>query len=198
MTHAVVIVATGGANLASLQFALQRLGTEAVVTEAADAILAASHVLLPGVGAAQDTMRRLEAHELTDVIPQIRKPVLGICLGMQLLFAASDEDNADCLGIIDGRATRFEVAPSRPVPQMGWNAIDPADGNRLFEGIPTGSYCYFVHSYALPVADSTIATAEYGLPFAAASQQDNFFGTQFHPERSGQVGARVLSNFLAL
>jgi len=93
---------------------------------------------------------------------------------------------------------RFEVGVSRPVPQMGWNAIDPVEGNPLFEGIPPGSYCYFVHSYALPVAATTIATAEYGTPFAAASQQDNFYGTQFHPERSGDIGARILRNFLAL
>jgi glutamine amidotransferase len=194
----VVIVATGGANLASLQFALQRAGAEPIVTESPDTILAAGHVLLPGVGAAQDTMSRLEANGLAEVVPQINAPVLGICLGMQLLFSSSAEDDADCLGIIDGRANRFEVAPSRPVPQMGWNAIAPVGANPLFEGIAAGSYCYFVHSYALPVATSTIATAEYGIRFAAAAQQKNFFGTQFHPERSGAVGARVLNNFLAL
>ena len=198
MTQDVVIVATGGANLASLQFALSRLGTDAMVTEAPETILAASRVLLPGVGAAKDTMRRLEANGLAEIIPQIKAPVLGICLGMQLLFTSSAEDDTDCLGIIDGRATRFEPGPSRPVPQMGWNAIDAVNDNPLFRGIAGGSYCYFVHSYALPVAASTIATAEYGLPFAAASQRGNFFGTQFHPERSGPVGARVLSNFLAL
>ena len=198
MTADVVIVATGGANLASLQFALKRLGTDALVTDSHDTILAAERVLLPGVGAAQDTMRRLQGNGLDSVIPKIESPVLGICLGMQLLFTSSAEDDASCLGIIDGRAMRLEVGVSRPVPQMGWNAIDPVEGNPLFEGIPPGSYCYFVHSYALPVAATTIATAEYGTPFAAASQQDNFYGTQFHPERSGDIGARILRNFLAL
>lgn len=194
----VVIVATGGANLASLQFALARLGVEAQVTDSAEAILGASHILLPGVGAAKDTMQRLQNGGLNEVIPTLERPVLGICLGMQLLFAGSAEDDADCLGIISGRAVRFEAATSRPVPQMGWNGIEPINASPLLAGVPAGGYCYFVHSYALPVTATTIATAEYGIPFAAAAQQDNFFGTQFHPERSGEVGAQILKNFIAL
>ncbi len=194
----VAIVVSGGANLASLQFALDRLGAEAVVTEDPAVLRSASHVLLPGVGAAQAAMDKLAEKQLTEVIPQLSQPVLGICLGMQLLFESSAEDDATCLGIIDGRATRFAVAPDRPVPQMGWNAIEPIGESPLLANLEAGSYCYFVHSYALPVAETTIATADYGPVFCAAVQQGNFFGTQFHPERSGAVGAAILKNFLEL
>jgi glutamine amidotransferase len=194
----VAIVASGGANLASLQFAVDRLGAETVLTEDPTVLREASHVLLPGVGAAQAAMDKLASKGLTEVIPQLQQPVLGICLGMQLLFASSAEDDAACLGIIEGRATHFEVAPSRPVPHMGWNAIEPTGESPLLASLDSGSYCYFVHSYALPVAAYTIATAEYGPAFSAAVQQGNFFGTQFHPERSGSVGAQILKNFLEL
>jgi len=194
----IAIVASGGANLASLQFAVDRLGAETVVTEDPSVLRQASHVLLPGVGAAKAAMEKLASKGLTEVIPRLDQPVLGICLGMQLLFTSSAEDDATCLGIIEGRATRFEVAPSRPVPQMGWNAIDPNGESPLLTSLESGSYCYFVHSYALPVAPCTIATADYGPTFSAAVQQGNFFGTQFHPERSGAVGAQILKNFLEL
>ncbi len=198
MSVSPVIVASGGANLASLKFALQRLGIDAPVTENPDQIRNASHVLLPGVGAARDAMMRLDAAELTALIPQLSQPVLGICLGMQLLFSGSDEDQAECLGIISGRARRFAQDKKLPVPQMGWNQIRLGAESKLLKGLADGGYAYFIHSYALPEGDYTRATAEYGTPFSAIVAQDNFYGTQFHPERSAGLGARLLANFLDL
>ncbi len=198
MSVSPVIVASGGANLASLKFALQRLGIDAPVTENPDQIRNASHVLLPGVGAARDAMMRLDAAELTALIPQLSQPVLGICLGMQLLFSGSDEDQAECLGIISGRARRFAQDKKLPVPQMGWNQIRLGAASKLLNGLADGGYAYFIHSYALPEGDYTRATAEYGAPFSAIVAQDNFYGTQFHPERSAGLGARLLANFLDL
>ena len=198
MSASPVIIASGGANLASLCFALERLGCEAPVTEDAAVIRAASHVLLPGVGAARDAMQRLEAAELVDVIPQLTQPVLGICLGMQLLFSASDEDNATCLDVIPGRAQRFDGGPQLPVPQMGWNELRLNAPSELLNGISDGAYAYFIHSYALPVSAYTCAITEYGIAISSVVQRDNFFGTQFHPERSAKAGQRILANFLAL
>ncbi len=198
MSASPVIIASGGANLASLCFALERLGCDAPVTEDADVIRAASHVLLPGVGAARDAMQRLGAAGLVDVIKQLEQPVLGICLGMQLLFTASDEDDAACLDVIPGRARRFLGGPQLPVPQMGWNELQVNAPSPLLHGVPEGSYAYFIHSYALPVGAYTRAVTEYGMAFSSVVQQDNFFGTQFHPERSAKAGGRILANFLAL
>ncbi len=141
---------------------------------------------------------RLDAAELTALIPQLSQPVLGICLGMQLLFSGSDEDQAECLGIISGRARRFAQDKKLPVPQMGWNQIRLGAASKLFNGLADGGYAYFIHSYALPEGDYTRATAEYGVPFSAIVAQDNFYGTQFHPERSAGLGARLLANFLDL
>ena len=193
-----VIINSGGANLASLRFALQRLGMDVPVTTDAAAIRGASHVLLPGVGAARDAMDRLRAAGLDEVIRGLTQPVLGICLGMQLLFTASEEDEAPCLDVIPGRVVRFPERSSLPVPQMGWNELLPCDNSPLLAGIETGAYAYFVHSYAVPVGDYTLATTDYGGPLSAVVGQDNFFGTQFHPERSARVGARILGNFLEL
>lgn len=193
-----VIIASGGANLASLKFALQRLGVEAPVTESPQQILAASHVFLPGVGAARDAMMRLEAAGLCAVIPTLTQPVLGICLGMQLLFSGSDEDDANCLDIIPGQAYRFTPDDSLRVPQMGWNQLQLETESALLRGVVGGSYAYFIHSYALPEGSFTRATAVYGAPFSAVVEQNNFYGTQFHPERSAAMGARILGNFLAL
>jgi glutamine amidotransferase len=198
MTASPVIVASGGANLASLRFALGRLGFDAPVTEDAEKIRSASHVILPGVGAARDAMRRLDAAGLTATIPKLTQPVLGICLGMQLLFSGSDEDDARCLGIIDGVARRFPGGEHLPVPQMGWNQLVLERPSALLEGSADGDYAYFLHSYALPTGPYTRATTEYGIPFSAVVEQDNFFGTQFHPERSSKAGARLLANFLRM
>jgi len=198
VSAAPVIIASGGANLASLRFALTRLGFDAPVTESAEVVRAASHVILPGVGAARDAMQRLAAADLVDVIPQLEQPVLGICLGMQLLFSGSEEDDATCLGIIDGLAARFAGGPALPVPQMGWNQLSPSKPSALLAGIEDGDYAYFIHSYAVPVGAYTRATTDYGRPFSSVVESENFFGTQFHPERSAKVGSRVLANFLAL
>jgi glutamine amidotransferase len=194
----VVIIASGGANIASLQFALERLGCAATLSADAARIRAATHVILPGVGAAADAMQRLRAAELDRVIPDLRQPVLGICLGMQLLHAFSEEGRTDCLGVIAGRAQRFPDDPERPVPHMGWNTLQFSGDNPLLAELPPKSWAYFVHSYALPCAAATIATADYGVAFSACVQWRNFFGVQFHPERSGAAGARLLHNFLTL
>ena len=193
-----VIVGSGGANIASLQAALDRLDCKATLTTDVDTIRAASHVILPGVGAAADAMARLRELSLDTVLRDLSQPVLGICLGMQLLAEASEEDGAACLGLTGDRAKLIRSAPDRPVPHMGWNTVAATQASPLFAGIPDGSHFYFVHSYALPVSDSTIAQCEYGEPFAAAIQRGNYFGTQFHPERSAKAGSRLLANFLAL
>jgi glutamine amidotransferase len=194
----VVIVASGGANTASLQFALQRLGVESAVSADAGCIRAASHVVLPGVGAAADAMLRLRRSGLDTLIPALEQPVLGICLGMQLLHDASDEGTTTCLGIIPGRARRFDPAAQRPVPHMGWNTLERRRDSPLLAGIPADAYAYFVHSYALGVGEATLASTDYGEAFSACVGWRNFFGAQFHPERSAAVGSRLLENFLAL
>lgn len=194
----VVIVANGGANIASLRFALERLGVDSIVSANPQRIGAATHVILPGVGAAADAMTRLRRDALHELIPTLRQPVLGICLGMQLLFEASDEGTTRCLGVIPGRAVRFDEAPGRPVPHMGWNTLDVERDSPLLSGIGRDEYAYFVHSYALPVSSATVASTRYGAPFTACVQWQNFYGAQFHPERSAAVGARLLQNFLAI
>ncbi len=194
----VVIIASGGANIASLQFALQRLGTTSAVSANARKIREASHVILPGVGAAADGMCRLKHRNLDTLIPSLQQPVLGICLGMQLLFEGSEEGEAQCLGIIPGRAARLPCDSEHPVPHMGWNTLKIERCGALLEGLRQDDYAYFVHSYALPPGPATTASSDYGLSFSACVQWRNFFGAQFHPERSAQVGARLLQNFLCL
>ena len=194
----IAIVASGGANIASLQFALQRLEVDSVVSADAAEIRAASHVILPGVGAAADAMSRLRQSRLDTLIPTLEQPVLGICLGMQLLYEASQEGDARCLGIIPGRASRLTEAPDRPVPHMGWNTLEIRHPCPLLAGLADGDHAYFVHSYALDLSDATVASTGYGSPFSACVQWRNFYGAQFHPERSAAVGARLLKNFLAL
>ena len=194
----VVIVANGGANIASLQYALERLNVTSLVSAEPQTIRAATHVILPGVGAAADAMMRVRRAHLHELLPTLRQPVLGICLGMQLLFEASDEGQTQCLGIIPGRATRFAEAPGRRVPHIGWNTVDTLRESALLAGLKADDYAYFVHSYALPVSRATVASTCYGAPFTACVEWGNFYGTQFHPERSAAVGARVLKNFLAI
>jgi glutamine amidotransferase len=141
-------------------------------------------------------MEKLAATGLDRLIPRLTQPVLGICLGMQLLYDASAEDDARCLGIIPGAARRFEPAADRPVPHMGWNRVHRTADEPLLADVPDGAWCYFVHSYALPVSPATIATTDYGWPFASMARQGNFLAAQFHPERSGETGATILRNFL--
>ena len=193
---AVAIIDSGGANIASLVYALRRLGCDASLTQDARTICAAARVILPGVGAAADAMARLSECGLTGVIPELTQPVLGICLGMQLLFEESEEGPARCLGILDGTARRIAGAPGRPVPHIGWNQLEILGDSPLLQGIASGAYAYFVHSYALPAGPHTVARCDYGGSFAAAVSRGNFHATQFHPERSGKTGARILQNFL--
>jgi len=194
----VVIVDSGGANLASLRYALDRLGARSVVSADPDRIEAAARVLLPGVGAAANAMARLRAQGLDRTIPQLRAPLLGICLGMQLLFEHSAEGDTSCLGIVGGRIERLSPAPGRPVPHMGWNTLSVTQADPLLDGISADDRLYFVHGFAAPVGASTLAAMEYGGSLSAAIRRDNFFGVQFHPERSSSAGARVLKNFLSL
>lgn len=198
MTSRVAIIRNGGANIASLEFALERLGAVTAVTADARAISNATHVILPGVGAARDAMRRLELNGLADLIRRLEQPLLGICLGMQLLFESSAEGNARCLGIFPGRLERFADRDGYPVPHMGWNQLRIRRSFPLLEGIEDGAYAYFVHSYAAPPAPCALATASYGQSFSAVVAERNFLGAQFHPERSGAMGAKLLSNFLKL
>lgn len=202
MSVDVVIIDSGGANLASLRYALDRLGARAEVSTSPDRIASAPRVLLPGVGAAEDAMKRLQAAGLTTVIPQLRQPVLGICLGMQLLYSASEESTGDgptrCLGILPGTVRRLPASPECPVPHMGWNRCIERTPDPLFDGLGEDEYFYFVHSYAAPVGSETLAAARYGGEFSAAVRKGNFRGVQFHPERSARAGARLLANFLKL
>jgi glutamine amidotransferase len=198
MTGSVVIIPSCGSNLASLQFALERLGADVPLTEEPDRIRRASHVILPGVGAAAPGMTRLAEAGLVELIPTLTQPVLGICLGMQLLFSRSEEDDTPCLGVIEGEVRRFPPSPDFPVPQMGWNELEPLGESALLAGVPKGAYAYFVHSYAAPLGPYTRAVTTYGVPFSAVVEQGNFFGTQFHPERSSRVGADILANFLKI
>ena len=196
MTSDVAIIDSGGANIASLRFALERLGASSTLTVDADELRAAPRVILPGVGAAADAMLRLESLRLVEVIRNLRQPVLGICLGMQLLFDASDEGDTRCLGLLPGRVERFPDRDGFPVPHMGWNQLDFESDAALLTGIDRGEYVYFVHSYRAPVGPWTVATSDYGGKFSAVVRQRNFHGAQFHPERSGKVGARLLASFL--
>lgn len=192
----VVIIDSGGANIASLQAALNRLGAESRVTADAEVIRRAPRVLLPGVGSAHDAMSRLRMAGLDRLIPQLTQPLLGICLGMQLLYERSEEGPANCLGVIPGNIGKLLSAPGKPVPHMGWNQITQVHTDPLLDGVSSLDYVYFVHSFAAPTSGATVAITDYGTAFTAVVRRENFCGTQFHPERSGVVGARILANFL--
>ncbi len=193
-----VIVDTGGANIASLQLAFERLGRSAELSADARRIEGGSHVVLPGVGAAADAMARLERSGLAAVIQGLTQPVLGICLGMQLLYEASEEGGTRCRGVIPGRVRRMTPAPGRPVPHMGWNRVAHGRRHALLEGLEDGGFAYFVHSYQAPLGEDTLAACDYGEAFTAIASRGNFHGVQFHPERSAALGSRFLANFLGL
>ena len=193
-----VIIDSGGANLASLQFAFERLGAKTRVTADAAEIKSAPRVILPGVGSAANAMARLRNNHVAELLPSLTQPVLGICLGMQLLFARSEEGETECLGILPDSVKRLQPSAGRPVPHMGWNQLTPVREDPLLEGVAPNDYVYFVHSFAAPVSDVTLASADYGTALSAIVRRGNFWGTQFHPERSAHVGARVLANFLNL
>ena len=192
------IIDSGGANIASLKFALERLGIESELTTDKQRLRDASHVILPGVGTAADCMARLEKADLTDTIRTLQQPLLGICVGMQLMFESSAEGNVPCLGLLPGRVQRFPDRDGFPVPHMGWNQVRPCKSTPLLEDIEDGAYVYFVHSYAAPASELALATTDYGGEFTALVQKGNVFGAQFHPERSAKVGAQLLKNFLAV
>ena len=187
------MIELGYGNTGSVGMALERLGVSAQLTSDPDVIAAADKVLLPGVGAAGYAMEQVRARGLEQVLKSITAPALGICLGMQLLFERSEEDGVDCLGIMPGSVRKMDPAPGRPVPHMGWSKLtvsDPAIG------LDDGDYVYFAHSFACDGGPQTIATADYGRPITAAVRKGNWTGAQFHPERSGKVGARFLETWL--
>ncbi|TAL73068.1 MAG: imidazole glycerol phosphate synthase subunit HisH [Rhodanobacter sp.] len=192
----VVLVDAGGTNIGSVRYALRRLGVETALTADAAAIRSADRVILPGVGAAGPGMARLHELGLVEVLRSLTQPVLGVCLGMQLLCAHLDEGNVEGLGLIPARVGHLVARAELRVPHMGWNTLRAVAPHPLLAGLEAGDQAYFVHSYVVPVGPWTLATAEYGEPFSAVVAHRNFFGMQFHPERSAKVGARLLGNFL--
>lgn len=193
----VALVDSGGANIGSVQYALQRLGVDATLTSDAGAIRAADRVILPGVGAAAPAMARLRENSLVGVLRSLTQPVLGVCLGMQLLCTHSEEGDVDCLGLVDASVRRFGECDGLRVPHMGWNRVEAVAPNPLFADGAGNGWAYFVHSYAVPVCAATLATCDHGGAFSAAIGRDNFFGVQFHPERSADFGMATLRNFLS-
>ena len=193
------IVDSGGANIASVRFALERLGVQSELTADLAVIRAADRVILPGVGAAGEGMKRLQAKGLVDCVRTLTQPVLGVCLDMQLLFEKSEEDGGvQTLGLIPGRVALLPGSPGITVPHMGWNNLDIKRDTPLLRGFDATTRFYFVHSFAGPVNEFTLASCEHGTSFAAVVQRGNFSGVQFHPERSGAAGAQLLKNFLEM
>jgi len=188
-----VIVDLGFGNIGSVGFAFERLGIAPEVTGVAEDIQAADKVVLPGVGAAGYAMEQIEGRGLAPALRGLRQPALGICLGMQLLFEGSDEDDSDCLGLLAGRVRRLEASPGRPVPHMGWSRLDVSDDGI---GLRSGDYVYFAHSFACDPGPATVATADYGGQIPAVVRSGNWIGAQFHPERSGAAGAKFLRHWL--
>ncbi len=194
----IAIVKYNAGNVYSVRCALARLGAEAIVTDDPIQLRSADKVLFPGVGEAAAAMRYLDEHRLSEVIRSLRQPVLGICIGMQLLCRHSEEGEVDCLGIFDQPVKKFRPEGKEfRVPHVGWNRIGSLK-TPLFQEVGEGSHLYYVHSYYVPLCDKTIAVTDYTQPYSAALRQDNFFAVQFHPEKSGAVGERILRNFLEL
>jgi glutamine amidotransferase len=199
----VVIIDTGCANVSSVRFAIQRLGYTVEVSKDPEVVLAADKLFLPGVGTASEAMQNLQERNLIELVKKVEKPLLGICLGMQLLGKLSQEkgskanDIVECLGLCEGEVKLMDTG-DLPLPHMGWNTVTAKAGHPLFKDIEAGEYFYFVHSFAMPVGDYTIGTCEYGNPFSAAIQSGNYYGVQFHPERSSKAGSKLIQNFLEL
>ena len=198
MSQRIVIVNTGCANISSVRFALERLGVSVEVSAQENVITAADKVFLPGVGTASAAMQSILQKKLAPTLQELTQPVLGVCLGMQLMVSTSAESSAgeiDCLKLMPGAVKRMQANGQR-LPHMGWNTVNSVAENPLFAGIDDGTYFYFVHSFAFPVYEHTLASCEYGQPFSAAIGHNNFYGVQFHPERSGDAGAQLLTNFV--
>jgi glutamine amidotransferase len=193
----VVLLSTGGSNYTSLQSAFERLGASCQLSTDSETIAAASHVILPGVGSASSAIHAIEQQSLAPVIRALKQPLLGICLGMQVLYLSSDESEQACLGIFKGSIKRLANAPGIRVPHMGWNSVQSTRENQLFKGID-GADFYFVHSYAAALDENSIAQSTHGQAFCAAVATKNFYGVQFHPERSGPQGQTLLENFLGI
>ena len=192
-----VIVDTGVANLASVRFAFERLGVSAIVTDEAEIISKAERVLIPGVGAAPFAMRKINEKDLTSVLQGLKQPVMGICLGMQLIFETLEEggEKIDGLGLVPGTVSALDTK-GQPAPHMGWNTLKQLRDDPLLHGINDNDYAYFVHGYAAKVSNVTLASTEYGSEFSAIVRHKNVYGCQFHPERSSVVGSKILENFL--
>lgn len=193
-----VIVKYNAGNIQSVLYALERIGAEAKVTDDHDEIFRAERVIFPGVGEASSAMKYLKEHGLHKVLKSLEQPVLGICLGMQLMCSYSEENKTDCLGIFDEKVKKFpEGLPGLKVPQIGWNNIYNLKSD-LFKDVPENSYCYCVHGYHAAIGKDTIATTDYTLEYSSALHRDNFYGVQFHPEKSASVGEQILKNFLQI
>ncbi len=191
----VVVLKYNAGNVQSVLHALKRIGLDAEWSNEPEELYAADKVIIPGVGQAASAMRFLKARKLEQVLTNLKVPVLGICLGMQLLCAYSEEGQIECLGVFTDRVERLRIGYK--VPQVGWNQIQDFKGP-LFSGLDSKAYCYYLHSYYVPPGDSTVAVSAYGLPLSAAIVRDNYYGVQFHPEKSAQVGERILRNFVNL
>jgi glutamine amidotransferase len=190
-----VIIKYNAGNIQSVLYALERIGQQAVVTDEPDQILRAGKVIFPGVGEASTAMEYLKGRGLDRLLKELRQPVLGICLGMQLMCSYSEENDTDCLGIFEEKVKKFSGGEGLKVPQIGWNNIYDLK-TPLFDGLKENSFCYFVHGYYADLGRHTIATTSYGLPYSSGLHRDNFYGVQFHPEKSAAVGERILKNFL--
>jgi imidazole glycerol-phosphate synthase subunit HisH len=189
----VAVIRYNAGNIRSVSFALERLGTNFVVTDSEEEIRSADKVIFPGVGEASTTMRYLRERKLDEVIKKLEQPTLGICLGMQLMCRHSNENNTTCLGIFDETVQRFDPENLK-VPHMGWNSIEKTTGWLATAG--EGTYCYFVHSYYVPLSSYTSAQTTYGIPFSSAMRKNNFYAVQFHPEKSAEAGENILRTFL--
>jgi imidazole glycerol-phosphate synthase subunit HisH len=194
----IAIIKYNAGNIQSVQFALQRIGVTAVVTDDIEAIQTADKIIFPGVGEASTAMQYLKDRNLDAAIKNLRQPILGICLGMQLLCNHSSEGDTECIGIFKNiNLEKFIANTNNKVPQVGWNTI-AVKNNKLFNNVATNSFVYNVHSYYVPVNENTIASCNYTLDFSAAIQKNNFYGVQFHPEKSGTVGEQILKNFMEI
>lgn len=192
----IVVIDSGGANISSVKFALQRLGRKIILTTDKEIIKNAQKLILPGVGNAKYTMKLLNDLDLANVIRNLTQPVLGICLGMQLLFNYSQESETNCLGVINQDVIKLPQKKDFPIPHMGWNSLNIIKESPLLDGIKDGDFCYFVHSYYAPSGINTLAYCEYSDKISAVVQKDNFYGCQFHPEKSSDIGNKILRNFL--